>query len=222
MLNLTLARLVGCLLTLGPLHPEPPQDSAETPTPPPAPHKVGLQPLTSRPDDHPERPAEPFSPKLDDGTRGDPIRVSFGTSYSDLRRTTSLLNSINSTEDGDLLSALARRSRAGYGYDAQLEPIFSDRSNIHVATNNPGDHSESHFILTNLEIGRGVYFRADGVGRAFTEDRRYTTLSAEAYFMLGANAGMSLGFDLIRTGLPNEDFNTMMDEGLFARFIIGF
>ncbi|QYK48447.1 MAG: hypothetical protein KF838_01005 [Phycisphaeraceae bacterium] len=220
MIELTLAILAGCLLSLASLQPEPPHPVAE---PPPASSpKVGLQPVTGRPDDQPAKPAEPFSPQLNAGDDGNPIRVSFGTSYSELGRTTSLLNSINADEDGDLLSALARRSRAGYGYDAQLEPIFSDRTNIHVATNNPGDHSESHFILTNLEISRGVYFRADGVGRAFTEDRRYTTLSAEAYFMLGANAGMSLGFDLIRTGLPSEDFNTMMDEGLFARFIIGF
>ncbi|MBX3315858.1 MAG: hypothetical protein KF902_03225 [Phycisphaeraceae bacterium] len=220
MMTLTLASLAGCLLSLSPHQAEPPATVAET-TPPPAP-KVGLQPVTSRPDEQLDKPAPTFSPQLENGTQRDPFRVSFGTSYSELRRTSSLLNSINADEDGDLLSALARRSRAGYGYDAQLEPIFSDRSNIYVATNNPGDHSESHFILTNLEISKGVYFRADGVGRAFTEDRRYTTLSAEAYFMLGANAGMSLGFDLIRTGLPSEDFNTMMDEGLFARFIIGF
>jgi hypothetical protein len=196
----------------------PPSDS---PTTPPS---VGLRPITERPDDPaPSTPDPAFTPELADQT---PLRdgsLTFGrTSNRALPvRSAFLLQSLQTGND-DLLTSLARRARAGYAYDAELEPIFSDRANIDLATNNPGDHTESHFTLTNFQIAQGVYFRTDGVGRAFSADRRYTTLSAEAYFSLGANAGMSLGFDLVRTGLPDEDITALMDEGLFARFIIGF
>lgn len=198
-----------------------PQPPADSPTPPPT---VGLRPITERPGDSDlSEDAPGFNQDLVERT---PLRngsLTFGrTSTRALPvRSTFLLQSLE-TGNEDLLTSLARRARAGYAYDAELEPLFSDRSNIDLATNNPGDHSDSHFTLTNLEITRGVYFRTDGVGRAFSADRRYTTLSAEAYFSLGANAGMSLGFDVVRTGLPDEDIASLMDDGLFARFIIGF
>lgn len=196
-----------------------PRDASGQAAPPP---NVGLRPITERPGEPAPQPPTSSS-SLDDqatlndasitfsrtGTRALPVRSAF------------LLQSLQ-TGDEDLLTSLARRARAGYAYDAELEPIFSDRANIDLATNNPGDHTESHFTLANVQIAQGVYFRTEGLGRAFSADRRYTTLSAEAYFSLGANAGMSLGFDLVRTGLPDEDITALMDEGLFARFIIGF
>lgn len=206
--------------------PESPGDSptpipTPVPTPPPT---VGLRPITERPGD-PE-PAANAPTSSTEAVEQAPLRegsLTFGRTNTRALpvRSTFLLQSLETAND-DLLTSLARRARAGYAYDPELEPLFSDRANIDLTTNNPGDHSESHFTLTNLEIARGVYFRTDGASRAFSADRRYTTLSAEAYFSLGANAGMALGFDVIRTGLPSEDTTSLMDDGLFARFIIGF
>ncbi len=191
----------------------------------PEPPTVGLRPITERPEpvDETIAAASPALPNARTGATLTPGSLAFWSPETRAQplRSSILLQSID-RQDGDLLSALSRRARAGYAYDPELEPLFSDRSNIDLSTNQPGDHSDSHFLLTNVEIGRGVYFRADGVGRAFNEHRRYTTLSAEAYFSLGANAGMSLGFDLVRTGLPGTEGVSMLDEGLFARFIIGF
>lgn len=217
MAGLTLAILA--LLAAG-ASADPPQDSGKPETP-----SVGLRPITERPE--PSSPVESASSASSPDSESDTGLVQDSLAFwnhqtrSQPLRSSVLMQSIEQ-QDGDLLSALSRRARAGYAYDPDLEPLFSDRSNIDLTTNQPGDHSDSHFTLTNVEIGNGVYFRADGVGRAFNEHRRYTTLSAEAYFSLGANAGMSLGFDLVRTGLPSDDGAAMISDGLFARFIIGF
>lgn len=186
-----------------------------TPPPEPSPH-VGLTPVTGVPESIAPLLGSPASP-----APTDPLRLSFlGDGAVAQRARQSWLTESLATEGVDLVSALTLRARAGYAFDTEREPLFADRADIHATTNNPGDHGEQLFVLTNLEVSRGIFLRADGSSRAFSSDRRYTTLSAEAYFTLGANAGMSLGFDFLRTGIPGEE--AALEDGLFARFIIDF
>lgn len=201
--------------------PDPRPDPRPTPEQSPAAPepRIGLTPITELPESiAPVLPPPPAEMAPDPAA---PHRLSFlGDGAVAQRVREAWLRASLSPTDTDFLTALSTRARAGYAFDTSREPLFSDRNNIHLATNQPGDHSDSHFTLTNIEVSRGVFLRADGVGRAFDIDKRYTTLSAEAYFALGANAGMALGFDVLRTGLPGED--ATLEDGLFARFIIGF
>jgi hypothetical protein len=191
---------------------------ATPPPEPPAPVQphVGLTPVTDVPDSIAPLLGSPsYAPQPDHH------RLSFlGDGAVAQRTRESWLAESLESEGDDLVSALTLRARAGYAFDTEREPLFADRADIHATTNNPGDHGEQLFTLTNLEVSRGVFLRADGASRAFSAERRYTTLSAEAYFTLGANAGMSLGFDLLRTGIPGEE--AALQDGLFARFIIDF
>ena len=179
---------------------------------------MGLSPVTEVPASIAPMVGVPPNVQADPA---DPQRLSFLGDGAVAQRTREgwLRESLGSEGD-DLVSALTTRARAGFAFDSDREPLFTDRSDIHTATANPGDHGEQHFTMANLEVSNGVFLRADGASRAFTADRRYTTLSAEAYFTIGANAGMSLGFDFLRTGIPGEEAS--LQDGLFARFIIDF
>jgi len=191
----------------------------DPPTPEP---RVGLSPVTEIPPTIAAPASATPDPDFDPGLGPhDPKRFSFlgdGAVLQRLRE--SWLNESLASDDDDLVSTLTARARAGFAFDVEQEPLFADRADIHTATGNPGDHAEQHFTMANLELSRGVFLRADGASRAFSTDRRYTTLSAEAYFSIGANAGMALGFDFLRAGIPGEDAS--LQDGLFARFIIDF
>lgn len=201
---------------------EPPEDAAKVDPP-----TVSLQPVTDRPEGLADQPALQLAlPVLRSATPAGGLGSVFaGTMESfslDPIAAQRFSESIELEGGEDFLETVSKRARAGYAFDTEFLPRYSDRQNIHLAANVPDDPSASHFTVAEVPLGRGVAFRTDGINRPYFEDRRYLTLSAEAYFSLGANAGMALGFDVLRAGVPTEELSPLMEEGLFARFIIGF
>lgn len=105
--------------------------------------------------------------------------------------------------------------------DSGQSPLFADRTNIHLNSNIPGDHSESHFNVARLELAQGFFFRTEGTTRSYTPESRYLTLSAEAYISITERSGFAFGLDVLRAGLPEETF-TRPEDSIFARFQFDF
>lgn len=181
---------------------------------PPSEARVALTPILARPGDPSPSPAtEPSAerplPVVRSLFRLDPINTLLSWHGLDA-----------ASSDGRILLSSWIKPR-GPALDTERSPVFSDRTDIHVSSNIPGDHSPTQFKVAELQLADGFFFRTEGIGRSYTADTRYLTFSAEAYLAISERAGFAFGLDVLRTGIPEERFG-LPEDGLFARFQFDF
>lgn len=201
------------LLLTPPAHATPP--TADTATPP-SQARVALTPILARPGDpDPSAPPPPTDaaerplPVLRSLFRLDPINTLLSWHGHD-----------PAPSEGRILLSSWIKPRTP-ALDTERSPVFSDRADIHLSSNIPGDHSPTQFKVAELQLADGLFFRTEGIGRSYTADSRYLTFSAEAYLAISERAGFAFGLDVLRAGVPEEEFGLPQD-GIFARFQFDF
>ncbi|MEA5557576.1 hypothetical protein [Nodularia spumigena] len=193
----------------------PPADTAT----PPSQARVALTPILSRPSE-PNGPSSPDASHTNTPSSQPPFSA---RSYFRLDPVQTLLTwhglDAVPTEGRILLSSWVRPRAASL--DTERAPLFSDRTDIHLSSNIPGDHSPTQFKVAELQLADGIFFRTEGVGRSYTAETRYLTFSAEAYLAINERAGFAFGLDVLRTGIPEEGIG-LPEDGIFARFQFDF